>query len=269
MKVGYYQFRPLFGEVRHNLNKVVQKLSGANADLIILPELAFTGYYFKDRSEVRALAEEPAESGTVAALAALCRNRKLHLVTGFAEKVRDRYYNSALLIGPQGIVHIYRKLHLFNEEMKWFDAGDIPLRVNRIGNVRIGMMVCFDWVFPEVTRVLALQGADIICHPSNLVLDYCQQTMLTRCLENKVYAITANRHGFDKRPHGNLRFTGRSQIVAPGGTLLHKASSQRDELFVMDIDPALARDKSITARNEVLRNRRPEFYKILSARKGK
>ena len=269
MKVGYYQFRPLFGEVRHNLNKVVQKLSGANADLIILPELAFTGYYFKDRSEVRALAEEPAESGTVAALSALCRNRKLHLVTGFAEKVRDRYYNSALLIGPQGIVHIYRKLHLFNEEMKWFDAGDIPLQVNRIGNVRIGMMVCFDWVFPEVTRVLALQGADIICHPSNLVLGYCQQTMLTRCLENKVYAITANRHGFDKRPHGNLRFTGRSQIVAPGGTLLHKASSQRDELFVMDIDPALARDKSITARNEVLRNRRPEFYKILSARKGK
>ena len=269
MKVGYYQFRPLFGKVRHNLNRVVQKLSGVNADLVVLPELAFTGYYFKDRSEVRALAEEPVKSGTVAALAALCRSRKLHLVTGFAEKARDRYFNSALLIGPQGIVHIYRKLHLFNEETKWFDAGDIPLQVNRIGNVRIGIMVCFDWVFPEVARVLALAGADIICHPSNLVLGYCQQTMLTRCLENKVYAITANRHGFDQRPHGNLRFTGRSQIVAPGGTLLHKATAQREELFVMDIDPALARDKSITSRNEVLRDRRPEFYPTLTARKGK
>ena len=131
------------------------------------------------------------------------------------------------------------------------------------------MMVCFDWVFPEVARVLALQGADIICHPSNLVLGYCQQTMLTRCLENKVYAITANRFGFDRRPHGNLRFTGRSQIVAPGGTLLHRAASQRNDLFVMDIDPALARDKSITARNEVLQDRRPEFYRILTDRKGK
>mgnify|MGYP001439503708 FL=1 len=131
------------------------------------------------------------------------------------------------------------------------------------------MMVCFDWVFPEVARALALAGADIICHPSNLVLGYCQQAMLTRCLENKVYAITANRYGFDHRPHGNLRFTGRSQIVAPGGTLLHKAASQRDELFVMDIDPALARDKSITPRNEVLRDRRPEFYTALTARKRK
>jgi predicted amidohydrolase len=269
MKVGYYQFRPLFGKVRHNLDKVVRKLSGVNADLMVLPELAFTGYYFKDRSEVRALAEEPAKSGTVSALASLCRNKKMHLVTGFAEKSGDRYFNSALLIGAHGVVHVYRKLHLFNEEIKWFDAGDIPLQVNQIRGVRIGMMVCFDWVFPEVARVLALQGAQIICHPSNLVLGYCQQTMLTRCLENKVYAITANRHGFDKRPHGNLRFTGRSQIVAPGGTLLHKAASQRDELFVMDIDPALARDKSITARNEVLRDRRPEFYPILSARKGK
>jgi len=269
MKVGYYQFRPLFGKVRHNLNKVVQKLSGVIADLVVLPELAFTGYYFKDRSEVRALAEDPEKSDTVSALAALCRSRKLYLVTGFAEKARDRYFNSALLIGPRGIVHIYRKLHLFNEETRWFDAGDVPLQVNRIGNVRIGMMVCFDWVFPEVARTLALLGADIICHPSNLVLGYCQQTMLTRCLENKVYAITANRHGFDKRPHGNLRFTGRSQVVAPGGTLLHKAASQRDELFVMDIDPTLARDKSITSRNEVLRDRRPEFYTTLTVKKRK
>ena len=269
MKVGYYQFRPLFGKVRHNLNRVVQKLAGVGADLIVLPELAFTGYYFRDRNEVRALAEVPAKSGTVAVLTALCKSNKLRIVTGFVEKDRDRYFNSALLIGPKGIEHIYRKLHLFNEETRWFDAGDIPLQVNRIGNVRIGMMVCFDWVFPEVARVLALQGADIICHPSNLVLHYCQQTMLTRCLENKVYAITANRYGSDWRPHGQLKFTGRSQIVVPGGTLVHRAGSQRDELFVMDIDPALARDKSITPRNEVLRDRRPEFYKTLIARKGK
>ena len=269
MKIGFYQYRPVFGKVRHNLNKVVKKLGNANADLIVLPELAFTGYYFRDRAEVKLLAEDPKKSMTVDALSALCKNRKFHLVTGFTEKVKDKYFNSALLIGPKGVEHIYRKLHLFNEETRWFDDGDIPLQVNRIGNVRIGMMVCFDWAFPEVTRVLALQGADIICHPSNLVLGYCQQAMLTRCLENKVYAITTNRYGYDQRPHGNLRFTGRSQIVAPGGTLIHRARSQSDELFVMDIDPKLARDKSITARNEVLRDRRPEFYQALTARRGK
>jgi predicted amidohydrolase len=264
MKIGFYQYRPVFGKVSHNLDKVLGKLAGVQADLIVLPELAFTGYYFKDRAEVKTLAEDPKKSETVSALTALCRKNNLHLVTGFTEKARDKYFNSALLIGPKGVRHIYRKLHLFNEETRWFDDGDVPLQVNRIGDTRIGMMVCFDWAFPEVTRVLALQGADIICHPSNLVLGYCQQTMLTRCLENKVYAITTNRYGYDKRPHGNLRFTGRSQVVAPGGTLIHRARSQSEELFVMDIDPMLARDKSITPLNEVLRDRRPQYYSDLN-----
>ena len=264
MKIGFYQYRPVFGKVSHNTQKVIKKLESAKADLIVLPELAFTGYYFRDRSEVKALAEDPKSSPTVEALKALCKKNKFHLVTGFTEKSKDKVFNSALLIGPMGVKHIYRKIHLFNEETRWFNEGDVPLQVNKIRNVKIGMMVCFDWAFPEVTRVLALQGADIVCHPSNLVLAYCQQTMLTRCLENKVFAITTNRFGYDKRPHGNLRFTGRSQIVAPGGTLIHRARSQTEELFIMDIDPLLARDKSITPLNEVLRDRRPEYYKTLT-----
>lgn len=269
MKVGFYQYRPLFGKIDHNIKKVVNKLDGIQADLIVLPELALTGYYFSGRNEVKALAEDPRNSESVAALVSLCRKNRFHLVTGFAEKSRDRYFNSALLIGPGGLKHTYRKLHLFNEETKWFDRGDIPLQVNRIHGARIGIMICFDWVFPEVSRTLALQGADIICHPSNLVLDYCQQVMLTRCLENKVYAITTNRYGYDKRPHGGLRFTGHSQIVAPGGTLIHRAASRRDALYVLDIDPSLARDKSITPLNDVLRDRRPQFYNLLTTNRGK
>ena len=88
--------------------------------------------------------------------------------------------------------------------------------------------------------------------------------MLTRCLENKVYAITANRFGMDKRPFGTIRFTGNSQIVAPGGTLIYRSNSQREELFVMEIDPELARDKRITEVNEVLADRRPEYYTRLN-----
>lgn len=269
MKIGYYQFRPIFGKINHNLKKVINKLSTVSADLIVLPELIFTGYYFQDRTEVKTLAEDPHHSATVDNLSKLCKEKKFHIVTGFAEKVKDKVFNSALLIGPKGIKHIYRKIHLFNEEINWFDEGDIPLQVNKVNNTRVGIMVCFDWAFPEVTRVLALQGADIICHPSNLVLDYCQQTMLTRCLENKVYAITTNRFGYDRRPHGNLRFTGRSQIVAPGGTLIHQARSQGEELYIMDIDPELARDKSITPLNDVLCDRRPKFYKSLVFEKRK
>jgi predicted amidohydrolase len=260
MRVGFYQYRPRFGRVSRNVRKVVDMLRGADADLIVLPELAFTGYYFRDREEVLALAEDPRESAVVDSLVALCREKNFYLVTGFTERRHDKCFNSALLLGPEGLLHTYRKLHLFNEEKNWFDDGDIPLQVNTVRDARIGIMICFDWAFPEVSRVLALQGTDIICHPSNLVLAYCQQTMLSRCLENRVFAVTANRFGRDRRPHGELRFTGRSQVVAPGGEILFRATSQREVLQVISIDPGTARNKFMTELNDLLADRRPEFY---------
>jgi predicted amidohydrolase len=263
MRIGYYQFRPAFGRPRTNLSKIVKRLDGVDADLIVLPELAFTGYYFKNRSEAMDMAEVPGDSDTVAALIELCRRNDFHLVVGFAERHGEQCFNSALLLGPEGIEHTYRKLHLFNEEKFWFDPGDTPLSVQQVRGATIGIMVCFDWVFPEVTRSLALQGADIICQPANLVLAYCQQTMLARSLENRVYTITCNRFGADKRPQGILRFTGRSQIVAPDSERLQRAPAQREQLAVIDIDPATARDKHITRHNDVLADRRPEFYSQL------
>ncbi|MGQ0656918.1 MAG: ribonuclease E activity regulator RraA [Chromatiales bacterium] len=265
LRVGYYQFRPLFGNVRRNLKRVLGALNDVRADIVVLPELAFTGYYFANRDEALALAEDPSMSTTVATLVALCRERDFLLVTGFAERRHDKVFNSALLIGPQGLMHVYRKLHLFNTEKACFDPGDTPLAVREVRGAHVGMMVCFDWAFPEVARSLALQGADVLCHPSNLVLHYCQETMRTRCLENKVYAVTTNRYGVERRPHGELRFTGRSQIVAPGGKVLSQAPAQRASLFVMEIDLALARNKTITARNDLIADRRAEFYSSLTA----
>ncbi len=263
LRVGYYQFRPLFGKVQRNVKTVLGALSKVSADIIVLPELPFTGYYFKDRYEVMALSEDPERSSTVDSLVALCKQKDFHLVTGFAEKRKDKYFNSALLIGPDGIEHIYRKLHLFNEEKNWFDPGDIALEVQDVCGARVGLMVCFDWVFPEVARILSIKGADVVCHPANLVLACCQRTMLTRCLENSVFAVTANRFGVDRRPHGELRFTGKSQIVAPDGELLNRAPSQRQATCVMAIDLEEARDKAITPMNQLLEDRRPEFYRSL------
>jgi predicted amidohydrolase len=263
LRIGYYQFRPLFGQIRRNLKKVVSALQGVKADLIVLPELAFTGYHFKDREEVLSLSEDPQISETVAALIRLCYQQDLYLVAGFSEKRKDKVYNSALLIGPRGVQSIYRKLHLFNNEKQCFDPGDLPLTVQEVRGARLGLMVCFDWAFPEIARILALQGADIVCHPSNLVLGYCQQAMLTRCLENKVFAITTNRYGADRRPHGELRFTGQSQIVAPGGKLLNRAAAQREALYITEIDPVEARNKAITPLNDLLADRRPDYYQAL------
>lgn len=142
---------------------------------------------------------------------------------------------------------------------KWFEPGNVELNVYDIGQVKIGIMICFDWFFPEVARYLAVKGADIICHPANLVLPYCPQAMITRCLENRVFAITANRTGTEKRSEETLTFIGTSQIVGTKGEIFCRASSDRDEAIVVEINPKIARDKQITPMNHLFNDRRLKF----------
>jgi predicted amidohydrolase len=151
-------------------------------------------------------------------------------------------------------------MHLFNRESGYFDRGDTPLSVVDIDGIGVGMMICFDWVYPEAARVLALRGADLIVHPSNLVLTYCQDAMVTRCLENSVFSVTANRTGTEKRGPLETAFTGQSQVTAPDGTVLRRGPSDSEELYVTAIDVSLARDKHMTPGNDLLADRRPEFY---------
>ncbi len=263
MIVGYFQFSPEFGNRVTNTEKVQDSLSGVKADLIVLPELAFTGYYFEDRNELNQLAEDASDSVTVSKLSKLCKSNNLYIVTGFAEREGNKLYNSALLIGPSGLTATYRKIHLFNTEKEYFDPGNIPLKPVGINGVSIGLMICYDWVFPEVTRSLALQGGDIICHPSNLVLSYCQKTMMSRCIENGVYAITANRTGTEVRPHGELTFTGQSQIVDTKGGMLASSNVDSEDLVLQEIDPSAAKQKMLTENNHLLNDRRPEYYGAL------
>jgi predicted amidohydrolase len=124
-------------------------------------------------------------------------------------------------------------------------------------------MICFDWVFPEVARVLALKGAQILCHPSNLVLPYCPRAMITRCIENGVFAITVNRVGTEARAGMELTFIGTSQVVGPRGDVLVRADDKEEGLRIIDIDPSLADNKMVTPTNDVIKDRKPELYKAL------
>ncbi len=259
-RVGFYQFRPRFGEPEANCRRVVAALEDVEADLIVLPELAFTGYLFANRREAHCMSEDPRKSEIVESLTGLCRRRGLHISTGFAERDGSRCFNSALLLGPRGILDVYRKIHLFNDEKRCFDPGDRALTVRRVRGVRVGTMICFDWAFPETARTLALRGAQVIAHPSNLVLDYCQKTMLSRCLENAVFAVTCNRVGVDERHGVRLEFTGRSQVAGPRGDLRVQGPRRRPRLEIVEIDPRESSNKKITPRNHLLRDRRPEFY---------
>jgi predicted amidohydrolase len=260
VRAGFHQFKPQFGKVKENLKNVISTLNNAKSDLIVLPELAFTGYLFENKDELNQLAQETKESFIVEALTKLCKKNGFYIVTGFAEKDKNKLFNSSLLIGPHGIIHTYRKIHLFNLEKYWFDPGDKQLAVQEINDIKIGMMICWDWIYPEVARKLTLLGADIICHPSNLVLPYCQYTMVTRSMENNIFTITANRIGSDKRAEGKIKFTGKSQITGPKGKLIYRAKSNHEELSIFDIDINEARDKSMTSTNELIKDIRPDFY---------
>jgi len=264
MRVGFLQMQPRFGAIEENVGAIEAALGGVRDALVVLPELCTTGYVFASRSETAALAE-PATGPSVQRFRTLARRNRLVVCGGFAERAGQRLFNSAFTVTPAGKVHVYRKAHLFDREKLLFDTAPARLSVFRAG-ARLGMMICFDWVFPEVCRTLALEGAQIVVHPSNLVLPYCQAAMTTRCIENRVFAITCNRVGSENRARVRLRFTGHSQIVDPRGRVVLRASRDREELRLLDIDPEEARDKKMTPRNDLFADRRPAAYRRLVAR---
>lgn len=266
IRAGFYQFKPVFGEIRRNVESVLKRLNEINrgeADLIVLPELFNSGYQFVSRREVSELSEGIPDGFTTGRLREFARDKNLWLVAGLPERSGKAFYNSAVLVGPKGTVATYRKIHLFYEEKLWFKAGANRFRAYNIGKARIGMMVCFDWFFPEAARSLALAGAEIICHPSNLVLPHCPDAMVTRCLENRVFAITANRFGSEERGgRERLTYIGQSEIVDPQGRILFRAHRSRELLKILEFDPREARRKRINRYNELMRDRRTDLYRI-------
>ena len=262
MKVGFIQFEVRFGEKEHNLRAVARLIEQNEADLWVLPELFNTGYIFTSNDELHRLAEPVPDGVTTEFLISLAEKFDTHIIAGIAEKRGSHFYNSAVLLNKAGSKGLYRKIHLFDKEKIWFKPGELPFQVWDIGMAKIGMMICFDWIFPEAARTLALKGAEIICHPSNLVLPYCQNAMVTRCLENHVFAITANRIGTENRGSSKLTFTGSSQITGTKGEILYRASTDREEVAVIEIDPKLAQDKLATPNNHIFKDRRPEMYQL-------
>ena len=169
MITGYIQNSPQFGEKDDNFSQINTLVKGIKADLLVLPELFATGYTFTSKQEATDLAE-PANGKTAAFLKQLSASTGAVITGGFIELDDDQVFNSSIMIYGDSILGTYRKIHLFNKEKLWFTPGNKQLQVYEVNGMKIGMMICFDWIFPEVVRTLALRGARIIAHPSNLGL---------------------------------------------------------------------------------------------------
>jgi len=263
LDIAAVQTHPEFGEVEQNLDAAL-KIIPTDCDLAVLPELFATGYQFFDVEEVRGVAEDPRRKKDAGPI---CRTLLDHaaetrttLVAGLAEENDGRFFNSSILVRPDGTWDVYRKVHLFMDEKSLFTPGDLGFPVFEACGVKVGMMICFDWIFPEAARSLALAGAEIICHPSNLLLPWCQAAMVTRCQENMVVIVTSNRVGTEDRTGQPLTFSGRSQIISRMGDRL--ATLDQDEMGAISATvEILERDKLFTPRNDLWADRRPEMYR--------
>jgi len=272
IKVASVQTNPVINAVEDNVTKMVrtvEDLARAGVQLAVFPELATTGYMFDSSAEARAVAEEVPNGPTVQRLLRACADNDMHVVFGIAEKSGENIYNSSAILGPNGHIGTYRKLHLWDNENTMFTPGDLglPVFATPLGN--IGILICYDIWFPEAVRTLTLSGADILCVPTNWVPlvagnganDTAMANVL--CMANShcngLPIVAADRCG---RERGQL-FLGRSVITnATGWPAAGPGSADDEDVLIADVDV----ESSVSSRqwsefNNPLTNRRPDVYR--------
>lgn len=278
VNIACIQFEPIVGELAENRDRscaLIEEAIERGGDFIVLPELANSGYVFDSREEAYSLAEPVPSGETAQQWADLAREHEVYIIGGYAERDGDALYNSAILIGPDGHLGTHRKLHLWNEEKLWFEPGEsIDVFETRIG--RIGMQVCYDQWFPELTRIQAQMGADIIAEPTNWVpineeersglntdqLARANHLAVSNAHVNTVWFACADRVGTER----DQPFLGRSLIVDPEGTPIAGPASQDDEELLLAEECNLmdARtEKTWNDLNVIPRDRRTDLYNEL------
>lgn len=277
MKVACLQMEPRIGQVQANVARSLELLgqaAQAGAQLSVLPELCNTGYVFETRDEALALSEAVPDGPTCKAWMEAARKHSMFIVAGITEREDGKLYNSAVLVGPKGYIGRYRKNHLWGDENKIFAPGNLGVPVFDIGAGRIACAICYDIWFPEIFRLAALQGADMLCVATNWVPMPEQPAhvpMMANILAmggahaNSIFVAAADRIGVER----GQPFLGNSLIVShTGWALAGPASLDKEEIIVADIDFADARrNRHLTEFNERLRDRRTDLYgEMLGAR---
>jgi predicted amidohydrolase len=269
--VAVAQTAPKLGDSDSNLElniTHVEEAAEAGCALVVLPECSNSGYVFETVESAQRAAEE-IPGPTTDALSAVCARRGVYVVVGLLEREALGLRNSAVLIGPEGLVGIYRKTHLPGLGVDRFVVpGDGPFKVYETAIGRIGIEICYDLRFPEVTRAYALAGAELITHPTNWPLAaMANADFLTRAraYENRVFVLSASRVGTEHR----TEYCGWSQIVDPDGLRLAEAGRVEEILLTASVDLAQARAKDfvpVGAEHEVrvFGDRRPTLYGALT-----
>ena len=267
MKIAGVQMDVRIGDVAGNLERMADRFreaAGAGAELIVFPECAVTGYCFTDLDEARPFAEAVPGPATEF-FSRVCAEANAYAVFGMLEADGADVFNAAVLAGPKGAIGSYRKVHLpFLGVDKFTSYGNRPFAVHSAGDLRVGLNICYDAAFPEASRAMSIQGADLIALPTNWPPGaecVASHGINTRAMENGVYFIAVNRVGTER----GFAFIGGSRICAPDGSTLAAADHTGEEILYAEIDPARARQKTAVRKPgehaiDRMADRRPEMY---------
>ena len=267
-KIAAVQMNPRLMNPKENLSYIlgaIQEAADNQADLIMFPECSLSGYIFQSRQEALPFAETIPGPSTEK-LISKCEDLNVYVILGLLEKENDRLYNTAILVGPRGIIGKYRKNHLpFLGVDRFVDRGNGPFEVYKTPVGNIGMFICYDIIFPESSRVLALLGADILALPTNFPSGRGEKIstyiVTTRAMENRVHVVAANRVGSER----GASFAGLSRIVDATWETLSQASPDNEEIIYAEVDLDTARQKHVTVipgeyEVDYIKDRRPELY---------
>ncbi|MCA8986045.1 MAG: carbon-nitrogen hydrolase family protein [Planctomycetaceae bacterium] len=271
MKIAGVQLDISLGQIEQNLASMDQMIAEAasnGAQLVIFPECTLTGYCFDSLDEAREYSQ-PANGTAARSVVELCQQHQVHSVYGFLESDGDRVFNACSLVGPEGVISTYRKVHLPYLGIDRFTTyGDRPFEVASMPGLNVGMNICYDAAFPEAARCLTLLRADLIALPTNWPPGAeCMSpaVICTRAMENKVYYAAINRIGTER----GVTFIGRSCICGPNGEILAAAADTEQTILYAEIDVNIPRDKHVIRRKGLheidrLADRRPECYHPLT-----
>ena len=268
--VACIQFEPVFGDVAFNIGKTIELIehaANAGACIIVLPELCSTGYVFHSKTEAFKLAETVPSGPASKAWSEAAQRLGVVIIAGIAEVESQKLYNSAVIINPSGVLGVYRKLHLWGDENLYFEPGNLGAPVFDTQYGRISVAICYDGWFPETFRIAAIQGADIVCIPTNWVPFPAPQaekepiaTILHQAAahSNSLVIACADRVGIER----GQKFMGHSLLIGhTGWPLAGPASGDREEVIIGNVDfRAAKRNRTLNKFNNLLDDRRTDVY---------
>ncbi len=269
IKVAAIQTEPHIGDKERNMAEMLEMMEKAarqGVKLMVTPELSNSGYMFNSREEAFALSEEVPGGPTIEAWTEVANKYDLYIVGGINEREGNCLYDSAALVGPEGHIGTYRKTHLWNEEKLWFEPGNFGYPVFQLPFGCVGIRICYDIWFPEVTRILAIQGADIICDSTNWVDAPPLQTKekptavysaKQMSLMNCVWSINCDRVGIER----GQGFIGNSCVTSPTGDCVGGPASPDDpEIVIAEINLLESRYRHWSEFNNPITDRRTDLY---------